>query len=127
MKIIFIDKKHKNFFLEKVNQMKKTDSYTMSLLYLLSMTDETRSHFEEVFDIKEKGINFDALDKSWQTGTTSKVTKLAFNLWNGYSGDESSYSVDNIFSCVYAPYFYQAIKLRYPSYTEEADMEELSL
>jgi hypothetical protein len=27
------------------------------------------------------------------------------------------YGVDEIFCCGYAPYFYEAIKLRYPEYT----------
>lgn len=64
-----------------------------------------------------------------QTGTSKKVTRLAFNLFNGAVCDSDEdfennrvspyYAVDEIFCCGLAPYFYQAIKLRYPEYCSE--------
>ena len=60
---------------------------------------------------------------------------MAFNLWNSCNYDSekdvetneisSNYNVSEIFSCIYAPYFYEEIKIRYPEYTKEQnhDME----
>ena len=58
-----------------------------------------------------------------------KVTRLAFSLWNVCNFDReqdienknlsANYNVSEIFSCSYAPYFYEAIRIRYPEYTRE--------
>ena len=71
-------------------------------------------------------MRVEGLNSGWQTGTRMKITWLAFNLWDGntfesiedYEEDKvsSKYAVDEIFCCSYAPYFYEAIKLRYPEY-----------
>ncbi len=53
---------------------------------------------------------------------------MALNLWNHsimYDSEEdlekghisSSYAPSEIFCCSYAPYFWEAIKIRYPEYT----------
>ena len=52
---------------------------------------------------------------------------MAFNLWNGwcYESEEDAqegrtsdtFTPDNLFCCEFAPYFYEAVKLRYPEYT----------
>ena len=88
---------------------------------------DTRGHYKTIFDPVRKEINIEGLNKGWQTGTSMKITRLAFNLWNGMTYDSREslegnkvspyYAVDEIFCCGYAPYFYQAIKLRYPEYT----------
>ncbi len=57
---------------------------------------------------------------------------MAFNLYNNgtpsvydYEDDESKlnecrqYTVEDIFCCGYAPYFWEAIKVRYPEYTRD--------
>ena len=54
---------------------------------------------------------------------------MALNLWNHsimYDSEEdlekghisSSYAPSEIFCCSYAPYFWEAIKIRYPEYTK---------
>lgn len=68
------------------------------------------------------------MDTAWQTSTSSKVTRMALNLWNHsimYDSEEdlekehisSAYAPSEIFCCSYAPYFWEAIKIRYPEYT----------
>ena len=58
-----------------------------------------------------------------------KVTRLALNLWNHnlmYDSEDDleneklseHYGVSEIFCCSYAPFFYEAIKIRYPEYTD---------
>ena len=107
-------------------QYRKNDVYYTSLIYTLAICDITRNHFKNIFNIKEGTININALSEAYQTSTSIKVTRLAFNLFNSciYDTDEDIekdkvsklYAVDNIFCCTYAPYFYESIKLRYPEY-----------
>ena len=54
-------------------------------------------------------------------GGTVRLTRLAFNLWTGYvePGDERMSTPYEIFDCSYAPYFYEAIRQRYPEYCRE--------
>ena len=83
--INFIDKDHKNFFyskLDKLQSLRKTDVYYLSLVYTLSICETTREHFSNIFNIEKGEINLDAIKAGWQTGTSEKVTRMAFNLWN---------------------------------------------
>lgn len=68
-----------------------------------------------------------ALQHGWQTGTSYKTTRLLMNLWNGWRYDSytddpeensasADYVVDEIFTCSYAPYYWEAIRLRFPEY-----------
>lgn len=129
---IFDGNEHWFTFTEIINEMKKSDVYHMAVAYLLALDTVTRQHISDIFDYDEDCIKPDALEKPWQTGTSRKTTRLAFNLWNGccYDGEtytdsegytadlpSGNYSVADIFSCSYAPYYWQAIKIRFPEYT----------
>lgn len=125
----FIDKDHKNFYKEKISEYGNVDCYYKALIYTLGICETTRKHFKEIFGNRRE-INFDSLQSAWQTGTSEKVTRMAFNLWNSSSMFDSEkeceqgkiskeYSPSEIFCCSYAPYFYEGIKLRYPEYTRE--------
>lgn len=130
--MLFVDKEHMRFFNKKVAECKllgKIDSQTSALLYLLALTSETRTHFEEIFNMKEGMIKPESVKAGWQTGTTIKVSRLAFNLFNGYIYDNCGsdkvsryYAVDDIFNCNLAMYFFEAIKLRYPEYFCKEDL-----
>ena len=123
--MIFCDAAHKEFFL-KNKVFAGSDVYTLPLIYLLGLTEDTRRNFNRIYDIKKKEIDIEQLSQGWQTGTTVKITRLAFNLFNGFVFEDlrdfnddrvsSKYAVDNIFCCSLAPYFWEAIKLRFPEY-----------
>ena len=128
----FIDDKHWQSFTSIINQMKQSDVYHMSVAYLLALDTVTRQHVSEIFNFEEDCIKLDALSKPWHIGTSRKTTRLAFNLWNGcytdgetytdedgYTADlpSGNYSVADIFSCSYAAYYWEAIKIRFPEYT----------
>lgn len=139
--ILFMDQQHENFYrgmIERItdrNGGKAPDVYQDAIAYTLGLTDETRRHAGSIFNLKENGIEPASLIAPWQTSTTRKVTRLAFNLWNGFSGkvesDESEedgyrigemdpgFAVDNIFCSSLGRYFFEAIKLRYPEYNRE--------
>lgn len=113
----FYDTEHKNFYNEHTKG-EKLDSYNKSLIYLLGLTEETRKHFDKLYNERAREIEFTGITEGWQTGASLAITKLAFNLFNGYSGLEDSesrfYTVENIFCYkAYAPYFYEGIKLRF--------------
>ncbi len=115
--IKFYDELHKRFYKEHT-EGKNLDSYNKSLIYLLSLTAETRNNFDSLYNETSREINFNGIEAGWQTGTTRAITKLAFNLFNGFCGLEDSegrqYSVENIFCYKdYAPYFYEGIKIRF--------------
>ena len=126
----FIDEEHQDFFERKLNELAqygKTDVYYRSLIYTLGICETTRDHFNQIFDIKKGEINKDSICAAWQTGTSSKVTRMAFSLWNRcmYDSEEdlekgemsSYYNPSEIFCCSYAPYLYEGVKIRYPEYT----------
>lgn len=132
----FIDKEHKEFWNEKIIEMQalgKTDVYYKSIVYTLGICETTREHFNNIFNLKTGEINIDSINGAYQTGTSEKVTRMAFSLWNRCNYDSkkdienenlsSYYNVSEIFSCSYAPYFYEAIKIRYPEYTKEKNLE----
>lgn len=70
---------------------------------------------------EERLIKPKALHEGWQTGGSARLTRLAFNLWNGYveKGEESLSTPYEMFDCGYAPYFYEAIRMKYPEYCRE--------
>lgn len=132
----FIDNKHREFWNEKLKileQKGKTDVYYKSLVYTLGICETTRQNFNDIFNIKTGEINIDSLQGAYQTGASEKVTRMAFNLWNNCSYDSEKdiednkvskdYNVSEIFSCSYAPYFYEGIKIRYPEFTKEKNFE----
>lgn len=128
--IKFSEKPHEDFYYRMMYEYDRkggtVDCYSQSLFYLLGLCRDTRDNFSTVFNMDERGIVVEGLYQGWQTGTSRKICQLAFNLWNGFcyelSDDESenfvskSFSVDEIFCCEYAEYFFEAIRLRYPSY-----------
>ncbi len=128
----FIDSKHREFWNEKYKEMErmgKTDVYYKSIVYVLGICETTRDNFNKIFDLKKGEINIDSINGAYQTGSSEKVTRLAFSLWNrcNYDSQEdiekgnvsTSYNPSEIFCCSYAPYFYEGIKIRYPEYTRE--------
>ena len=104
MNTIFRNSQHFDRCRKILKQMRSSDCYHTVIAYL--------------FDLESDAIlGENALSLSWQTDTSRKTTRLAFNLWNSFEDGIYS-SVDAIFSCEYAPFFWEAIKLRFPEYTK---------
>lgn len=119
----FVDQKHKRFYDEKMESM-KDESYHRALIYTLGMIETTRNHFDEI--VKPDGINSDCLNAAWQTSSSLRVTRLAFNLFNGFkfnvdnaSGElvpSSDYTPLDLFCDRMALYMFEAVRIRYPEY-----------
>lgn len=123
----FIDQEHKQFYEHaKEKFAARWDVYYDSFFYVIGVNSDTRNHIKDLFNFEDPGIKIEGLHTGFQTSASAKVTRLAFNLWNGtvYDSPEDSeqgkvsvyYAVDNIFCCGYAPYFWEGIKLRYPEF-----------
>src|SRR5690606_2023214 len=80
-------------------------------------------NINDLYNFKEDSIRLEGLYEGWQTGTTSRLTRLAFNLYTGYTGESEEdaryYSPYYLFDNGLLPYFFEAVKLRYPSYASD--------
>lgn len=131
--MLFKNKTHEPDYKLLLRHMGKDDCYHQALAYLLSLCKECYDNADMLYDFGKHRICLENLNAPWQTGTSYKVTKLAFNLFNGCcwqtdkKGDfiqdgngnliiEEGFTPSELFCCSYAPYFWQAIKLRFPEY-----------
>ena len=130
----FLNDEHRTFYYKVMNMMKQyrnseeIASSDKSFVYILGLCDLTREHINEIYSLN-KGLNIAALELDWQTEISLKVTRLAFNIyaeWNHDTTQEAienrvskNYSVNEIFDCDLAPYFLEAIKIRFPRYFRE--------
>ena len=93
------------------------------------MNEDTRRNVDKIYNFKTGCVKPECLYEGWQTSGSAKVVRMAFNLYcNGTPSvdDEQDteeqvdecrrYSVEDLFCCCYAPYFWQAIQIRYPEY-----------
>ena len=125
--MIFTSEEHKRFFEEKLSQCRQQDVYQAALCYTLGINSDTRLHFDQIFDIESGCVKPECVRQGWQTSGNLKIVYLAFNLYtNGMPTVDDNdpidaqlceagrYAVDDIFCCSYAPYFWQAVKIRYP-------------
>ena len=128
--IIFISEAHEKFYYEKLKEVRYQDEYHMALCYCLGIKSDTRKHNDSIYSFETGCVRPECLQASWQTSGSMKVVRMAFNLYcNGTpSVDEDTttdeqlyecrqYSVEELFCCEYALYFWQAVQIRYPEYT----------
>lgn len=129
MKVIFANEQHRNFFNEKMQQVRVIDSYHQSLIYLLGVSETTRTNFKCIYNIVTDFINPNCVYEGWNTSSTIRLISFAFNLYtNGTPVPEDiaeneteeldfikrNYSPMNIFSDYeYFPYFVEALKIRF--------------
>ena len=127
--MLFSSEDHYKFYKEQIALCKNDDAYHRALIYTLGICPYTRSRFYRFYSHGD--LNLDLLHEGWQTGTSLKVTRLAFNLYTDGEptsfpkkgtiteenlGECGLYSPSDLFDCEYAPFFVQAIKIRYPEH-----------
>ena len=131
-KIIFISDAHEKFYYEKLKEVRYQDVYHKALCYCLGICNDTRRNAYRIYDFKTGNVKTECLHEGWQTSGSQRVVRMAFNLYcNGtpsvydYEDAEEKlsecklYSVEDLFCCGYALFFWQAIQIRYPEYTKE--------
>jgi len=127
--IIFISETHEKFFKNLIHMVRRNDVYHRALIYCLGINADTREHIDDIYDFNRDCIKTHCLHEAWQTSGSQKVVRLAFNLFcdgtpsvRDWEDSEEKldeckmYTVDDIFCCSYAPFFWQAIQMRYPEY-----------
>lgn len=128
-KIIFINDAHEKFYYEKLKEVRYQDVYHKALCYCLGICNDTRENVYRIYDFKTGNVKTECLHEGWQTSGSQRVVRMAFNLYcNGtpsvYDYDDAEeqlsecklYSVEDLFCCGYALFFWQAIQIRYPEY-----------
>ena len=127
--IRFASREHEEFFLSYFERCRYKDVYHIALVYCLGISETTRQNVDEIYNFETGSINIECLQRGWQTSGSIRIVRLAFNLYcNGTPSVDDmksaeakiaeceEYSVEQIFCCSYARYFWEAIKLRYPEY-----------
>ena len=135
MNIKFINSEQRRFFETNVEKLGiARDPYRLALVYALSLTENCRKHFNKCYNTSTRRICLDVLDSDWTTGTDMKVIHLGFCLFTAriptvYSErdfenrfwEAYSYNPSELFCTSLAPYFFEAIKLRYSEYFDDED------
>ena len=127
--VIFKSAAHRDFFERYLSQCRYQDAYHAALIYCLEISEYTRRNADRIYDFKSGCAKTECLHEGWQTSGSQHIIRMAYNLYcNGtpsVSDCENSdnqlsecrkYTVEDLFCCGYAPYFWQAVKLRYPEY-----------
>lgn len=127
--MIFKNEQHERFFEEYLTKCRYRDVYHAALVYCLGISEDTRNNVNRIYDFKSGFLKTECLHEGWQTSGSLKIIRMAFNLYNNgtpsvYDYDDSEeqleecqrYTVEDLFCCGYAPYFWQAVKIRYPEY-----------
>ncbi|QGZ99267.1 DUF6075 family protein [Dehalobacter restrictus] len=127
--IRFVGKEHEAFYYNMLDATGNTDVYHRAFFYTMGISKETRDHIRSLFDFEENCIKTQNLTAAWQTGGTIRLCRLAFNLWNGWTeeGKERYSTPYELFDCRFAPYFFEAIRLRYPEYCRNPERPALQL
>ena len=129
--IIFISDAHEKFYYEKLQEVRYQDVYHKALCYCLGINGDTRKNADRIYNFKTGSVKTKCLHEGWQTSGSLKVVRMAFNLycnstpsvWDYEDAEEQvnecrQYTVEDIFCCAYAPYFWQAVQIRYPEYVQ---------
>ncbi len=127
--ILFHDEEHKKFYYENLKKVRYQDECHKALLYCLGISQDTRRNIHQIYDFKTGNVKTKCLQEGWLTSSSSKVVRMAFNLYCNYTpsildyedteeqiSECRQYTIEKLFCCSYAPYFWQAIQIRYPEY-----------
>lgn len=128
--IIFISDAHEQFYYEKLKEVRCQNVYHRAFVYCLGISDDTRRNIYRIYDFKSGCVKTECLPE-WQTNGSLKVVRMAFNLYcnstpSVFDYDDAEeqvnecrlYTVEELFCCAYAPYFWRAVQIRYLEYWE---------
>lgn len=105
----------------------REDPYREALAYLLSLNEDTYENRRDLYSEDSGCIIPEGLEAGWQTPGSLRVTRLAFNLFTSdvdwcEEGKEVYCTPDRLFDSFDAPYFVEALKLRfYDAFKEGGD------
>ena len=87
---------------------------------------------DHIYDFSTGQVTPECMQEEWVTSTEDPedirtVIRMAYNLYGGTPSVEEAddqldecrkYTADKLFNCRYAPYFWEAVKIRYPEYSK---------
>ena len=127
--VTFRNEKHKRFFLTYLPKCRYGDVYHAALVYCLGIDEDTRENVNAIYDFETGCVKTECLHEGWITSGSAKIIRMAYNLYNNgtpsvydYEDAEKQlnecrqYTVEDLFCCGYAKYFWQAVRVRYPEY-----------
>jgi len=126
--IIFKNQEHEMFYMNYLPKCKQQDVCHKALVYCLGISGDTRQNIKRIFDFKRDCVKTECLGDGWITSGSARIVRMAFNLFcNGtpsaydLEGEEQvrecqRYTVEDLFCCEHAIFFWEAIKVRYPEY-----------
>ncbi len=135
MTIMFINHEHRTFYNEKVQELNLyNDRERCALIYVLSLTQNCRKNLKDCFD--GYYIKPDALKHGWVTSADARAIRFAFGLFSDNLptvdtcstkkkwGEARRYNAADLFCCHLAPFFCEAVKIRYPEFFDWMDEED---
>lgn len=136
--ITFKNQKHRNFYMDSLQKCRRRDVYHKALVYCLGIDEDTREHLGQIYDFESGRVKPECLREGWQTSGSEKIVRMAFNLYCNETPSVSvqkggkaqieecqQYTVENLFCCAYARYFWEAVKIRYPDECNYIDWEDM--
>lgn len=120
MNLKFKDVEHEKSFNDFIHRARVSsgDIERICLFYLFALMKETRTHIDDLYDFKTGCMKPDGFNHGWQTSGSVRITKLGFNLFNNYRGEDrerEDYSPLEIF-CIsedYREYMLYAVQMRF--------------
>jgi len=132
--ITFKNREHEMFYRSFLPKCRRQDAYHKALVYCLGISGDTRRNIKRIFDFERDCVKTECLGDDWPTSGSARIVRMAFNLFcngtpsiRGLEGEEQvrecrRYTVEDLFCCEYAIYFWEAVKVRYPEYCFPADL-----
>ena len=73
--MVFANEEHERFYYEKLEQARYQDCYHKALIYILGISEDTRNHFSQIYDMKSGCVKTECLHQGWQTSGSVKVAQ----------------------------------------------------
>lgn len=136
--ITFKNRNHKEFYNEYLQKCRYQDVYHKALVYCLVISEDTRINVNRIYDFTTGDVKTKCLQEGWQTSGSAKIVRMAFNLYcngtpsvfdiediNEQLKECRCYTVEDLFCCAYARYFWEAVKIHYPDECNYIDWEDI--
>ena len=128
----FINEEHHRFYSSTLKRFLNPAAPEKALCYCLGIHPAIRWHVDHIYDFSTKQVTPECIHEGWVASAEDPedirtVIRMAYNLYGGTpsvaEADDQlrecqKYTAKELFGCRYAPYFWEAIKLRYPEYTK---------
>lgn len=117
----FKNEDHKRFYMDCMLEAHASDDdvYRSALFYTLGLSETTRRIINDLYDWKNGCIIPSGIYNPAQTGSSAKLTRLAFNLFTDCIPEDSSeaiseaYTPVSIFSSSLMPWMLEAVRIRF--------------